>query len=63
MMLNDGAALKWLVLMGLVLSFALWAFRIIPWWGILIGGVAAPFVALGGFIILGLLAWMASGSH
>lgn len=49
--------------LGLIISFVLWAFRLILWWGILVGGVGLPLAAVAAIIVIGLLAWMAGGSH
>lgn len=62
-MMFDGGALKWLVAIGIVISFGLWAFRLIPWWGILVGGIALPVILLAVLCIVGIGMWMASGSH
>ena len=52
-----------LALFGVLVGFVLWAFRLIPAWGIpvagLIAGVGIPAVV---FVVL-IFAWMANGSH
>ncbi len=52
-----------LIALGLIISFVLWAFRLIPWWGVLVGGVGLPLAALAAIIVLAIVAWMAGGSH
>lgn len=55
----------WLGIAALVtvIAGALWAFGVIPWWGILIAVPTVTVAAVGVLLFVGILAWMAGGSH
>ena len=62
---NRGLAVCCCVLAGIggAIAFGLWAFRIIPAWGILVALVGTPVIVTAVVFVLFMLAWMASGSH
>lgn len=45
------------------LAAALYWFGLIPWWGILIAVPAVTVVAVTALLVIGILMWMAGGSH
>lgn len=55
----------WLSLAGVVtlLAASLWFAGIIPWWGILIAVPVVTAAAAIALMILGVVMWMAGGSH
>lgn len=62
-MLDDKTVAILIGVVGLVIGFGLWAFRIVPWWGVLVSAVAAPVAVVVLLLAVCIFSWMASGSH
>lgn len=46
-----------------LIATGLWLLGVIPWWAIFIAVPFLTVVALGVLMVVGIMAWMANGSH
>lgn len=55
----------WLSVAGIItlIATALWWFGFIAWWGILIAVPVVTVAVIAALTVIGILAWMAGGSH
>jgi len=52
-----------IALIALCIATVLWFLGVIPWWAILISVPVVTVAGLGLLFVLGILSWMAGGSH